>query len=128
MKIQFKNGKISNARGDVGALFVDAGLATEVFDTVTPAFVVKQPTAWRVGLANGTPFIAAKCPNQPCASQVSKHAAQGPNAAAQPYWHCGIKGGELCPPEIEDQFKKLLKKAKPVQEKIYDDAIPDDAL
>jgi len=104
MKIRFNNGAVQTARGDVGILFVAAGLAQEVFD-VAPKPII--PTVWGAGtvMETGEAYIIATCQNGLCASSHNTHRAFGPNATKTLFYHCGK--GESCPPEIAKKFESL---------------------
>jgi hypothetical protein len=108
MKLRFNNGAIQTCQGNIGVLFIAAGLAQEIFDAPPPALRAE----WSAGvdIYSRTPYIETKKGSE-------RMRFIGPNAAKQVYF------GEKCPVDIAAKYCDLLKNYRPAKPRNENDDV-----
>jgi hypothetical protein len=102
MKLRFNNGTVQTCQGNIGCLFVAAGLAQEIFDT-PPAL----HAAWSAGKDGfNRPYIEVKRGSE-------SMRFLGPKAENPVYF------GEKCPADVAALFQDLLKQRGTTPPKTY---------
>jgi hypothetical protein len=101
MKVRSKKGRELHVPGEVGQLFIDAGLAELVPEPIKKH---EPKTTWRV-ISDHADLQDAPMTKKPafivaaeCASCNQKVWLKGPNPMEQKFFHCGV--GELPPADL----------------------------